>query len=279
MPESFKGIPQSWVLMNTWLRDGSAIIADAAPSGQPPSVWLVPVSGDPMRKLRDNTYAWTVSRDGQWVAFGANLDKLYYRELWVMRPDGSDARKVFDADKDAAFGGAEFSPDGRRLAYVKVRQLPDREDVTLESRSLDGGSTTAALTASDTRDVEDWSWSPDGRIIYSLIDNIENTCNFWEVRLDTRTGEAVEKPKRLTNWSGFFMDHPSFPADGKRLTFLRSSLESTVYLADLRPGGTQPRSPSHLTLNEGLNDLVGWARDGKTVIILSDRDGHRELFR
>jgi DNA-binding winged helix-turn-helix (wHTH) protein/Tol biopolymer transport system component len=278
-PESFKGTPQSWEIMNTWLRDGTAIVADAALSGQAPSIWLVPVTGEPMRKIRDDAYAWTVSRDGLWVAFGANLDKLYYRELWIMRPDGTDAHKVFDADRDAAFGGAEFSPDGRRLAYVKVRQSPEQGEVTFESRSLEGGPPTTALPSTYADSVEDWSWSPDGRIIYSLLDNVENTCNFWQVRLDTRSGEPLEKPKPLTNWSGFCMDHPSFSADGKHLTFLRSSLQSTLYLADLRRGGTQLRAPVHLTLNEGQNDLVGWAQNNKTVVFVSDRGGHPEFFR
>src|SRR5580698_6147623 len=278
-PESFKGVPQSWELMNTWIRDGSAIVANAAPSGQPPSIWLVPVTGEPMRKIRDNAYAWTVSRDGLWVAFGENLDKLYYHELWIMRPDGTDAHKVFDADRDAAFGGAEFSPDGRRLAYVKVRQSPEQGEVTFESRSLEGGPPTTALPSTYADSVEDWSWSPDGRIIYSLLDNVENTCNFWQVRLDTRSGEPLEKPKPLTNWSGFCMDHPSFSADGKHLTFLRSSLQSTLYLADLRRGGTQLRAPVHLTLNEGQNERVGWAQNNKTVVFVSDRGGHPEFFR
>lgn len=284
MPESFKGITQSWVIVNTWIRDGSAIIANATPPGQPPSIWLVPVTGGPMRNVRDDAYAWALSRDGLWVAFGANLGSLYYRELWIMRPDGSDAHKVFDADNNASFGGVEFSPDGRRLAYVKVRQSHDVGEVAFESRSLEGGPPATALVWKYPYDVADWSWSPDGRIIYSLVDFVDNTCNFWQVRLNTPTGEPVEKPKKLTNWSGFRMDGPSFSADGKRLTFLKSSVQSTLYLADLhqgdlRAGGRQLSTPVHLTLNEGQNDPVGWARDSKTVVFVSDRSGHPELFR
>jgi len=280
MPESLKGAPQSWVLVNTWIRDGSAIIANAAPSGQPPSIWLVPVmGGGAMRKIRDGALAWAVSRDGMWVAFGANLGTLYYREVWIVRPDGTDAHKVFDADKDSSFGGVEFSPDGRRLAYVKVRQLPEAGEVTIESRSLAGGLPTIALVVKYPHDIDDWSWSPDGRIIYSLADYAQNACNFWQVKLDTRTGEPVEKPKQLTNWSGFYLVNPSFSADGKHLTFLRSSLQSTLYQADVRAGGTQLSTPLHLTLNEGQNDLVGWTQDSKTVVFVSDRSGHPEFFR
>jgi len=279
IPENFKGTPQSWVLVNTWIRDGSAIIANATPSGRPPNIWLVPITGGPMRKIRDEAFAWAVSRDGLWVAFGANLGSLYYREVWIMRPDGTDAHKVFDADRDSSFGGVEFSPDGRRLAYVKLRQLPELGEETIESRSLEGGHPTTALMVKYPHDIDDWSWSPDGRMVYSLADYVENTCNFWQIRLDARTGEPVEKPKRLTNWSGFSLDNPSFSADGKRLTFLKSSVQSTLYRADLRAGATKLRTPLHLTLNEGQNDLVGWRQDNKTVVFVSDRSGHPELFQ
>jgi DNA-binding winged helix-turn-helix (wHTH) protein/Tol biopolymer transport system component len=279
LPESLKGKPQSWLLANTWIRDGSSIIANAVPSGQPPSIWLVPVTGAPMRKIRDNALAWAVSRDGMWVAFGANLDNLYYRELWIVHPDGTDAHKVFDADKDAAFGGAEFSPDGRRLAYVKLRRLPDRGEETFESRPLEGGPAITAIASVFPRDIEDWSWSPDGRIIYSLIDDAERTCNFWQVRIDSQTGRPVEKARQLTNWSGFQMDNPSFSADGKRLTFLKSSIQGTLYLAEIRAGGAQISTPVRLTLNEGEDTAVGWADDNKTVLFLSNDNGHPQLFR
>jgi DNA-binding winged helix-turn-helix (wHTH) protein/Tol biopolymer transport system component len=279
MPDSLKGTSQSWGLVNTWIRDGSDIVANATPSGQPPSVWLVPVTGEPMRRIRDEAFAWTVSRDGSWVAFGANLNNLFYREMWIMRPDGSDAHKVFDADKGAALGGAEFSPDGRRLAYVKLRQLPDKGEMTFESRPLEGGPPTTAIGSLYPNVANDWSWSPDGRIIYSLLDSAENTYNFWQVKLGAQTGEPAEKPKRLTNWSGFSMDDPSLSADGKRLTFLRSSLQSNLHLAELRAGGTQLFAPTGLSLSEGQNDPVGWTKDSKTLVFLSDRSGRLELFR
>jgi eukaryotic-like serine/threonine-protein kinase len=279
IPANLKGTPQSWELVDTWVRDGSAIIANATPSGQQPSIWLIPVTGGSMRKIRNNGMAWALSHDGMWIAFGANLDSLYYRELWTMRTDGTDAHKVFDAESDSAFGGADFSPDGRRLAYVKLRRLPDRGEMTFESRPLEGGPATQAIGDLYPRFANDWAWSPDGRIIYSLIDPDERACNFWQVKLDTRTGEPVEKPKRLTNWSGFRMDDPSLSADGKRITFLRSSVQSTLYVADLRAGGTQLSAPVHLTLNEGWNAPVGWMEDSKTLVYLSDRNGHPELLR
>ena len=45
--------------------------------------------------------------------------------------------------------------------------------------------------------------------------------------------QPLEKPQRLTNWSGFCMDSPSGTAHGKRLAFRRTSLQSSMYVGDL----------------------------------------------
>jgi hypothetical protein len=78
-----------------------------------------PPSSTHVLKKTGYSLAWTVSRDGSWVAFGANLGRLYYRELWLMGPDGGEARKLYEVDENSAIGGAEFSPEGQRLAYPK----------------------------------------------------------------------------------------------------------------------------------------------------------------
>jgi len=72
-----------------------------------------------------------------------------------------------------------------------------------------------------------------------------------------QTGKPIEKPRQLTNWSGFCMNSPSFSADGKRLTFVRSSPQSTLYVAEQQEGGTYISTPSRV----------------------SNRKGHPELFR
>lgn len=277
-PDASQGTPQSLSLVTVWIRDGSGLVANLVLPGQPPSIWLISLPGGNRRKIRENALAWSVSHDGQWVVFGNNLDNLYYRELWIMHPDGSDAHKAFDADKDYAFGGADFSPDGRRLMYVNLILSAQRGGMTYQSRPTEGGPAVMAISELFPRVSVDWAWSPDGRIIHSLMDVAEHTCNFWQVRLDTKTGEPIEKAKQLTNWSGFRMDDPSFSADGKRLSYLRSSRESVLYLADLQPGGKTLTTPTRVTLNEGDNDPVGWP-DDRTLIFVSDRNGHPQLFR
>jgi len=279
-PEEFRGTRVAWTIAANWFGGGTGFVANATPYGHQPSIWAAPALGGPMRKLRDDALAFAVSRDGSQVVFGSNLNQFYYREMWVMRPDGTEARKLFDAEENSVFPGAEWSPDGRRVAYVKWYQSADKGEISIESRSVDGGHPVRAVSI--PFDLADWSWSPDGRIITSFPDPSDmrtNTCNFWGTRIDMRTGEPLEQPKRMTNWSGFVVDEPSVSADGKRLALRKSLIESSVYVGDLQANGTRITPPSRLIFSEGRNYPAGWSLDSKAVVFMSDRNGKRGLFR
>ena len=272
-PNDLKGLQVSWAIVPTWVRDGSRIIANADIPGQPPSIWVAPVMGGSPRKLRDDAFAYSISRDGSWVAFGTNPGSLGSRELWMMRADGTQPRKLYDAGENSIFLGAEWSPDGHRIGYVKSSP----SGVALESRDLDGGPPALALPSG----VSDWEWSPNGQMIYSLAEPglTGDSCNFWGLRIDARTGKPLEALKRLTNWAGFCMDSPSATADGKRLTFRKWSWQGNVFVADLKANGTLLTTPKRLTLIEGRNYPRGWTVDSKTVVFGSHVDGQGRIFK
>jgi serine/threonine protein kinase len=272
-PEDLKGEQVSWAIVPTWVQDGTRFIANAHIPGQQPSIWAVPMVGGPPRKLRDEAFAYAVSRDGSWVAFGTNPDRLGFREMWLMGPDGMRARRLYEATENSVFIGAEWSPDGQRLGYVRDTPTSD----AIESRDLKGGPATLALPSG----AWDWTWSPDGRLIYSSGEPgpAGDSCNFWELRIDTRTGRPLEGPKRLTNWAGFCMDSPSATADGKKIAFRKWSWQGSAYVGDLQHNGTRLTTPRRLTLNEGRNYPVAWTADSKAVVFGSYRDGHWRIFR
>ncbi len=272
-PDDLKGLQVSWAIVPAWALHGTRIIANADVPGQSPSVWAVQAMGGPPVKVRDNAFAYAISRDGSWVAFGANPGSVGSQELWMMRPDGTQARKLYDAGENSVFLGADWSPDGHRLGYVKGGQT----GIALESRDLDGGPATLALPSG----VADWEWSPDGRMIYSLSEPglTGDSCNFWELRIDTRTGKRLEGLKRLTNWAGFCMDSPSATADGKRLAFRKWSWQGSVYVGELEAKGTHLTALRRLTSNEGRNYPRSWTADSKAVIFGSHFDGQERIFK
>ena len=214
-PAELEGRQVKWNLVPAWLRDGAGFIANANTGNLFPdlgSVWMFPALGGPPRKLRDAAEAYAVSRDGSWIVFYTNLSGgLSYREMWVMRSDGSEARKIYEGDDNHGFEGADWSPDGQRLSYVSAQRVGGG----LVTRDLKGGPVHMVLPSG----VQDHIWSPDGRIIYSLDEPglWANSCNYWAVPIDTSTGKPKEAASRLTNWAGFCMDSSSPTGDGKKM--------------------------------------------------------------
>jgi Tol biopolymer transport system component len=129
--------------------------------------------------------------------------------------------------------------------------------------------------------VWDHSWSPDGRIIYSLSEPgpALESCNYWELRIDSRTGKPVEAARRLTSWAGFCMDSTSVTADGRQLAFRKQSWQGSVYVADLKAHETRITTPRPLTQTEGRSYPFAWTPDSKAIIFESYRDGQWKIFR
>ena len=285
-PEELKGKEVDWAVVGTWFPDSTRFVASAhlggenqsARSSQTSSIWLVSVLGGPPHKLRDNAVAYSVSPDGSLVSFGTKKGRLGDREIWLMGSNGDEARKLFDTDDESSIGGVSWSPDGTRVLYVKTDQSGD----TLLSRDLKSGLPMTLFGPSKMKNVNDLLWLADGRLLYSMAEPesfFGSACNFWELRLDARTGTPVEKPRRLTNWSGFCMSGLSITADGKWLVFLKWAGKQTSFLADLAAGGTHILNPRHFPLSERSEGAVDWTPDSKAIFFISFRSGSHGIYR
>ena len=149
-------------------------------------------------------------------------------------------------------------------------------------RDLKGGPPAILFSPAETETLRDVTWLPDGRLIYAQAEPPpnSNSCNYWEMRVDQRTGERVDKPRRLTNWAGFCVNGASATADGKRLAFREiSSGQSSVYVANLEADDTRITTPNRLTLSESMNVPATWTENSKAVIFNSNRDGPWGIFR
>jgi serine/threonine protein kinase len=284
-PEALKNSDVVWeILSPAWFPDSTGFIANVHPATQDPSsqgssIWMVPVQGVP-HKLRDNAIAWSVSPDGSLIAFGTNKGRLGEREIWLMRPNGEQARKLFDTDENSTIVGFLWSPDAQRALYIKS---DDFGDATL-SYDLRGGPPVTVFAPSETMRIQGgFSWLTDGRLIFSVKvpETIGDSCDFWALRLDQHSGKPVEEPKRLTNWFGFCMDDVSVTADGKRLAFLGLATRHTIYLADVDAGGTRILKSRELTPGTGGGSPLDWTPDSKTIILFSrptNRKGNTVIY-
>ena len=260
----------------SWFRDGTKLLASGGgPQGfLRPQIWVLPLGmGGEARKLRDFALGATVSPDGSEIAFVDPRQGIW--DIWLMRPNGEEARSLARMEKAVPVEMLQWSPDGQRLAYLKSKMGSD--EVTLESRDLKGGP--ARTISSDPR-LTAFCWAPDGRIIYALKESFaEDDANLWEMPVDPDSGKASGKPRRITNWTGFSFSALSPGADGKTLVFLKRQGQMDVYAGELEANGTGLKTPLRLTLNERDDFPSAWTRDSQTVLIYSNRAGNYDIFK
>jgi len=291
-PPDLKRDSVNWEITDSaWFPDSTRFLVMSHPfneygdawSSKTSNIWVFSRLNEAPRKLREHAVAWSVSPDGSLIAFGTNFGKVGEREIWLMDSNGEQARKLIDTDENTTIDVFLWSPDSQRGLYLKG----DSSGNSVLSRDVHGGPPVTVLTSPQTKELRgDFSWLPDGRMIYQLAEarsgttSAEEACNFWAVRLDLHTGKVIEKARRLTSWTGFCVNNNmNASADGKRLAFLRGANHGAIYVADLEAGGTRLRNPRNFTLDESDNDLQDWTNDSKSVVFTTDRTGQFAIYK
>ena len=278
-PEALKDQTMKWVAV--WFPDSTRFLVNVHPSAAEwherssdnGSIWAVSVLGGAPTKLRDHAVAWSVSPDGSLVSFGTNKGKRGEREIWLMGPNGEQARKLQETSEDTSISFLAWSPDGKRYSYI----FADASGESMLSRDVMGGPSVTLFQSSELKKTNDIVWLHDGRLVYDMSESESQgkACNYWITRLDLSTGKRLEEPRRLTNWPNSCVFAGSATSDGKRLVYSLSSTSYTSYVADVEAGGTRVRDPRRLTLEDSDDQPLGWTPDGKVIIAQYGGNGSR----
>ncbi len=272
--------PNSSARVDDWFPDGSHLLVSRAEQPLRTSLWSVSLFGGSPRPLADDASRGSLSPDGTHIAFcRVHLTGDFWlgREVWIMRSDGTDPVKIA-ADKGSRVGTPTWSPDGKRIAYVRTKWAYNAPTRSVEVNEWQNAS--AETLFSDSRLGPALHWLPDGRLTYALgtqQSSSRGDSSVWMVSL-SQTGKFSEPPKHITQGNGSITQITG-SADGKVLIFLRENWSPSTYIAMLAADGTQLLAHRRLTLEESVSIPSSWTPDSKAVLFNSDRNGTPEIFK
>lgn len=125
-------------------------------------VWVVNLDGTQSHKIVDDAAMPISSPDGTKLAFLREVGSS--AGLFVANADGSGAVPVATGTFDVYDGGADWSPDGRRIAFVRIF-CAAAGNCAWDLWSVAADGTDERRLTSTANQERSFSWSPDGRKI------------------------------------------------------------------------------------------------------------------
>lgn len=257
-----------------WTRDGQwfAFLSDreAAPNAAPARGSTLPTSGPGM----------------QYLPAAAGGGGGGSNQLYLMRPDGGEARKITDAREGVS--SYDFSHDGKWLVYRSGRASAEQLYALPVAAVVAGDAAAPVQITRHPTGVGLWKFAPDSRRIYFAapdtvdpderlrlenrfdvrIRNMETPLySLWALELDGR------KTTRLTRDSTYSVGDLTISPDGKYLAYhglstsrferniLEQMLYADLYLLDVASGQVE-----RLTKNAEIGESApSFSPDSRTI--------------
>ena len=142
--------------------DGRLLAFVSNRSGQA-DIWILDLESGSTRNLTSHSSgdfrpAW--SPDGEWIAFSsdresarpmANFNSLHSTEVFIVRADGSDLRRISASGYIA--GSPSWSPDGQRVVFYEVRLSPSERPTIATQFSAPSRIVSANVQSNELRIV------------------------------------------------------------------------------------------------------------------------------
>jgi Tol biopolymer transport system component/serine/threonine protein kinase len=220
------------------------------------------------------------SPDGKGIAFVWNGQDESNQDIYIRPLEGGElVRVTTDRAQD---NSPTWSRDGRRIAWLRVKNDPVRTETGVFVAWLDGREVhrkvadvypvrlDAAGIEANGRPLD---WSPDGKYI-AVGDKNSPEQPFSIVLISVDTGEKRRitlPPDRTIGDS-----NPAFSPDGKHLCFIRAPSSGVTDLYVMALDGSETR---RLTFDSRDIVSAAWTPDGQSIVFSSNRSLGYALWR
>lgn len=206
-----------------WTSDGKSADLKANSLGSPEIIRTYPDGAKDILAIPEFTYDLAAEPDSHDFTFTLSRGLGYGSELYLAQHDGRITKLLY-SDQNNYISFARFSPDGKKIAFIKTPDTKTPYTVgELWMMDLDG-TNPRKLANADSGHGYAANWSPDGkRIAFVVRENPEDAeanqssdaliSNIYIV--DVVSGDISQ----VTHFDNVQVETPSWSPDGNTLTF------------------------------------------------------------
>jgi len=257
-----------------WSPDGRTIaFYRSSPDGD--GIFLVPALGGAERKLTGvwanrfgfGSHTWIHwSPDGNWLVVSDKTSAEEPFSLFLLSPETGEKRRVTSPPASVVGDcSPAFSPDGKRLAFVRVISALVGEIYLV---SVNGGE-PKRLTFNGAG-VSNLAWAPNGREIV-FASRLGGKNRLYRIPVEGGAAEWLAA-------TGSEAQYPAFSRDGSRLAWRQNTSDEDIFRLALKSGSENVPPVASLIVSTALEASPRYSPDGKRIAFVSNRSGSDEIW-